>query len=165
LTRSIAWSPIATAQRGSLSLVDITPNGRHCRVKGNLSRTGVDIFNFHFGRDVVRRCVGCCEAADVLLELSRVDYSRKRGKLVGPSHPVLLQLELHRRACACVYWVLDFCSCELLESMMTPEFDAFFPGLLRNNIRIRESPSGFDTCCRSPAVRTSMLGCGEMVDK
>jgi hypothetical protein len=95
-------------------------------VKGNLSRTGVDIFNFHFGRDVVRRCVGCCEAADVLLELSRVDYSRKRGKLVGPSHPVLLQLELHRRACACVYWVLDFCSCELLESMMTPEFDAFF---------------------------------------
>lgn len=39
----MAWSPIATAHRGSLSAVEMTPYGRHWSVKGNLSRIGVDM--------------------------------------------------------------------------------------------------------------------------
>lgn len=46
----MAWSPIATAHRGSLSAVEMTPYGRHWSVNGNLSRIGVDIVESALGR-------------------------------------------------------------------------------------------------------------------
>jgi hypothetical protein len=39
----MAWSPIATAHRGSLSAVEMMPYGKHCNVNGSLSRIGVDM--------------------------------------------------------------------------------------------------------------------------
>jgi hypothetical protein len=110
IARSIAWSPMATAQRGSMSAVEITPNGRHCRVKGSLSRTGIDMFSLQLRQDVanmdvlnaVRLSVCCRNRAKLIVREREV-------KLVGPSHPVLLHkvgMELHRPACTCFHWVL-----------------------------------------------------------
>ena len=43
LVKSMAWSQMATAQRGEVPGVEITPQGRLARVKGSLSRVGTGI--------------------------------------------------------------------------------------------------------------------------
>jgi hypothetical protein len=62
-----------------------------------------------FCRDVADGFGGYCNFVDVVDVLSSKMESFEKERYIksvgGPSHPVLLQLELHRRACMCVYWV------------------------------------------------------------
>ena len=117
-----------------------------------------------FSREVVDEFGGCCDFVDAVdVCLVRWSRSRKRGKSVGgPSHPVLLQLELHRRACTCVYWVPRLPFCKLLESMML-EFVTYVLACVKYVCMFFFQQ--FSHPLTTPAMRKSILDFVEVVDK